>query len=404
MKQTTLILCIVVLLLAAGAGGWLYLSRRTAGEIHPVSKPVAAQNVGSLPTGTTEGSAGSRMKGQPKLKTALVTRGDIVEEVHAKGKLNPVIYATVGCAVPGTIQMLYAGGNSLVKENEPLAEIDPTQYIAALHSAQANMAYAQAALELAQVTVTRKTRLVTEHAAASADLDTAIANLHESQATLQISQANAETAQNNLNHCAVLSPVSGIVISCDAYQGETVSPGSPMFTIANDLSKMQIDTEVAESDIGQLKAGQPADFTVAAYPDHEFHGVVKQVSNAPITVDARVCYDVVVAVENGDQFWSDNNNRQELKPGMTAYISVKLTQKKNVLRVRNDALQFGANDNAERPKVRWGQNAACKVRIARSDMPKFTLQDVEVRVGMTDGVYSEVLDGLTEGEAVVCER
>jgi len=394
MNRTILIICIGVLLLAAGAGGWRYLPRRGIGEIQPVSKAVAGESA--------DGSVGVRTKGEAKVKTALVTRGDIIEEVRARGKLNPVIYATVGCAIPGTIQKLYAGRNALVKENEPLAEMDPTQYIAALHSAQANMAYAQAALELAQLTVTRKSRLVTEHAAASADLDTAISIFHESQASLQISQANAETAQNNLDHCAILSPVNGIVISCDAYQGETVGPGSPMFTVANDLSKMQLDTEVAESDVGQLRAGQAADFTVAAYPDHEFHGVVKQVCNAPMTVDNRVCYDVVVAMEGGDELWSGNNDRQELKPGMTAYISVKLNQKKNVLRVRNDALQFGADDDADRPKVRWGQNVACKIYVARSGTPTFTLEDV--RVGMTDGVYSEVLDGLKEGESVVCQR
>jgi HlyD family secretion protein len=147
---------------------------------------------------------------------------------------------------------------------------------------------------------------------------------------------------------------------------------------------------------------------VAAYPEHVFHGTVKQVGNAPMTVDSRVCYDVVVAVGTDDQIWSANNDRQELKPGMTAYINVKLAQKKNVLRVRNDALRFGpddvqqGDDAAAGPKVRWGQNAACKVYVARSGTPRITLEDV--RVGTTDGVYSEVLDGLKEGEAVVCER
>ena len=399
MKRATLVICFVLVLMAAGAGTWRYLSLPGAGNIQPVLKPLAADSSGL--------SVGDAIEDPSRLKTVSVTRGDIIEEVRAKGNLNPVVSATVGCEVPGTIQKLYADRNSLVRESQPLAEIDPTQYIATLHSAQANTAYAQAALELAQLTVTRKTQLVKEHAAADADLDTAIASFHEAQASLQISQANQETAQNNLDHCAILSPVNGIVIMCNAYRGETVGPGSPMFTVANDLSKMQIDTEVAESDIGQLRMGQAADFTVAAYPDHVFHGLVKQVGNASITVDNRVCYDVVVAVETSDQLWSDNNDKQELKPGMTAYISIKLSQKRNVLRVRNNALRFEADDMrqaddaAGKPRVRWGQNAACKVYVTRSGTPRPVLE--EVRVGTTDGKYSEVLDGLTEGELVVCE-
>jgi HlyD family secretion protein len=275
--------------------------------------------------------------------------------------------------------------------------------------AQANVAYAQAALELAQLTANRKQELVKDHAAAQADLDTALAALHQAQATLQIQKASLETAQINLDHCTITSPINGIVISRSVDVGETVAAAmnAPvLFTIANDLSKMQIDASVAEGDVGELQTGQTVNFSVDAYPYRTFHGLVAQVRNSPVTVQNVVTYDTVVSVNNDDQ---------KLKPGMTANLSVVIAQHPNALRIPNAALRFRPPETAAKlvPVIPGtpppNPQVPGKPRVKRDTSHTIYLlppgatkpTPAQVHLGITDGIYTEVLDGLHDADVVV---
>jgi HlyD family secretion protein len=367
------IIIIIVMALAVGAGGWWYWE-----QTHPPDV---------------------------KYQTGTITRGDVTQVVTATGQLNPVLNVTIGSQISGNILKLYGDYNSLVAANQVVAELDPAPYLASLHQAQANVAYAQAALELAQLTANRKQELVKEHAAPQADLDTAIANLHQAQATLQIQQANQETAQVNLDHCTITSPIKGIIISRSVNVGETVAAGTyapVLFTVANDLAKMQIDASVAEGDVGLLEPGQAVNFLVDAYPTRTFHGTVWQVRNSPTTVENVVTYDAVVSVNNDDL---------KLKPGMTANIQVTIAQDNNVLRIANAALRFrspdetpgtipatpapGATPSHPHEKHESGRTVYVLVNGSNKPMP------VQIHTGISDGVYTEVTDGLHEGDVVI---
>jgi len=360
---------IIVLALTAAGGGWWYWKQSRPQEV--------------------------------KYQTGAVTRGDVTQVVSATGQLNPVLNVTVGSQISGNIAKLFADYNSIVKANEVVAELDPAPYEATVHQAIANVAYAKAALELAQLTADRKAELVKEHAAAQADLDTAVANLHQAQATLQIQQANQETAQINLDHCTIASPIDGIVISRSVDVGETVaaSLNAPvLFTIANDLRKMQIDASVAEGDVGQLEIGQAVNFNVDAYPTRTFHGTVAQVRNSPSTVQNVVTYDTVVSVNNDDQ---------KLKPGMTANLFIVIAERPDVLKLPNAALRFhpsdsdgtpaGGAESTPRPHERHDGSHTIYILPAGEKKPA----PVQVHLGISDGIYTEVLDGLHEGDVVV---
>jgi HlyD family secretion protein len=368
------LIIVAILVLAAAAGGWWYWQQSHTEEI--------------------------------KYQTGTISRGDITQVVTATGQLNPVLNVTIGSQISGNILKLYGDYNTLVKENQVVAELDPAPYLASLHQAQANVAYAQAALELAQLTANRKQELVKEHAAPQADLDTAIANLHQAQATLQIQQANQETAQVNLDHCTITSPIKGIIISRSVNVGETVAAGTyapVLFTVANDLSKMQIDASVAEGDVGQLAPGQNVNFTVDAYPTRTFHGLVWQVRNAATTVENVVTYDAVVSVNNDDL---------KLKPGMTANIAVTIAQRTNVLKIPNAALRFRPPDEPEpatantpmpgatpppHPREKHDSSHTVYVLVTGAKKPV----PIQIHTGITDGIYTEVTDGLHDGDVVV---
>jgi HlyD family secretion protein len=344
-----------------------------------------------------------------KYQTVPITRGDVTQVVTATGQLNPVLNVTVGSQISGNILKLYADFNSQVKQNQIVAELDPAPYTASVHMADANVAYAKAALELAQLTANRKAELVKEHAAAQADLDTALANLHQAQATLQIQQASLETAQISLDHCSITSPVNGIVISRSVDVGQTVaaSLNAPvLFTVANDLSKMQIDANVAEADVGQVQEKQTVNFTVDAYPYRTFHGTVKQVRNSPVTVQNVVTYDTVVAVNNDDL---------KLKPGMTANISVVIAQRNNVVKIPNAALRFRLPEATPKlvavvPGTPPPGTQPAPVHGIKHDtshtiyvLPEAATKPspVPIHLGISDGIYTEVLDGLKEDDVVV---
>ncbi|MEI9897038.1 MAG: efflux RND transporter periplasmic adaptor subunit [Chthoniobacter sp.] len=350
----------------------------------------------------------------PQFMTAAITRGSLTKVVTATGTLNPVLNVTVGSQISGNIQSLNADWNTPVKAGQVVAQIDPAVYLAVVHQCQGDLANAKAALELAQLTAKRKQELVDQHAAPQADLDTAIATLHQAEATVQIKQANLEKAQVDVDHCTIYSPVDGIVISRSVDVGQTVAAAmnAPvLFLIANDLTKMQIDTNVAEADVGNIEVGQDVDFTVDAFPYRTFHGKVVQNRNAATTVQNVVTYDVVISVSNSDL---------KLKPGMTATVQVIISKKEDVLKIPNSALRIRTVDtDATPPPTAAPQptptpppvgkhTTSGRTHAERRERTVFIMppgggkpQPVPIKLGIDDLAFTEVTEGLKEGDVVV---
>src|SRR6202048_2180599 len=269
-------------------------------------------------------------------QTATVTRGPVTQAVTATGTLNPVLNVQVGSQVSGNIAKLFADFNSEVKAGQTVAQIDPALFQATVTQAEGDLANAQAALELTKLNATRTQALFAQKNSSQQDLDQAMANLHQAEAGVKIKQGALDKAKADLDHCTITSPVDGVVISRNVDVGQTVAASlqAPViFQIANDLTKMQIDSNVAEADVGAVGVDQDVAFKVDAFPTRTFHGKLVQVRNAPITVQNVVTYDTVIGVSNKDL---------KLKPGMTANVSIIVAQKDSVLQIKNAALRASA--------------------------------------------------------------
>ena len=346
--------------------------------------------------------------------TVAVTRGELTATVTATGTLNPVVNVTVGSQVSGRISKLYVDYNSPVTKGEVLAEIDPATYQAAVEQADADLANAKANLELQQAQFERNAELFTNKLVSGSDYDTAVATLDEAKAMVKIKEASLNNSKVNLNYCKIVSPVDGVVIQRAVELGQTVASSfntPTIFQIANDLTKMQIDSNVAEADIGGVVEGQSVEFGVDAYPLRTFHGTVAQVRNSPITVNNVVTYDTVISVTNADY---------KLKPGMTANVSVITAQREEALKISNVALRFRPPDNAvvltntvasgagtnevaggKGPRKGKGNRGVRTVYVLAGDESAPQLKAVPVKTGITDGIFTEVVDGLKEGDKIV---
>src|SRR6266567_1779281 len=345
-----------------------------------------------------------RNGGAANYQTATVTRGSITQAVTATGTLNPVVNVQVGSQVSGNIAKLFVDFNSQVKAGQVVAQIDPALFQATVTQAEGDLASSQAALELAKVNATRTQDLFARKTSSQADLDQAMANLHQAEANVKIKQGALDKAKADLDHCAIKSPVDGVVISRNVDVGQTVAASlqAPViFAIANDLTNMQIDSNVAEADIGVAAVGQNVDFTVDAFPSRTFHGKVVQVRNAPITVQNVVTYDTVVGVNNADL---------KLKPGMTANVSIIIEHKDNVVQLKNAALRYRPPDaaTAEQPKSTSSPSGQrpTGARERRPDRTVYVLsygrpKPVQIKTGISDGIMTEVTEGLKEGDRVV---
>jgi HlyD family secretion protein len=351
--------------------------------------------------------AGCWNSGGSHFQTATVTRGDITQSVTATGTLNPVVNVQVGSQVSGNVAKLFVDFNSDVKSGQTVAQIDPATFQATVTQAEGDLASFQAALELARLNATRAQSLVAKQSSAQADLDTALANLHQAKANVKIKEGALQKAKTDLEHCTITSPIDGTVISRSVDVGQTVAASlqAPViFTIANDLTKMQIDAAVAEADVGVVEVDQPVDFTVDAFPNRTFHGKVVQVRNAPTTVQNVVTYDSVIGVSNPDL---------KLKPGMTANVSIIIAHKDNVLKLANAALRYRPADASPSAAPSGAPNASRGIggkpgtgRERRTDRTVYVLrggktEPVQIKTGISDGISTEVTQGLKEGDAVV---
>src|SRR5438046_3778315 len=345
-----------------------------------------------------------RTDGAATYQTANVTRGPITQAVTATGTLNPVVNVQVGSQVSGNISKLFADFNSQVKAGQVVAQIDPALFQATVTQAEGDLASAQAALELARLNAKRTQDLFTRKTSSQADLDQAIASLHQAEANVKIKQGALDKAKADLEHCTITSPIDGVVISRSVDVGQTVAASlqAPIiFQIANDLTKMQIDSNLAEAGVGAVSVDQDVDFTVDAFPTRTFHGKVVQVRNAPITVQNVVTYDTVIGVSNPDL---------KLKPGMTANVSIIIAHKDNVLQLKNAALRFRppeaaasaqprstSSPNSQRPPAARERKPDRTVYVLSYGRPKA----VQIKTGISDGIVTEVTEGLKEGDRVV---
>jgi HlyD family secretion protein len=323
--------------------------------------------------------------------------GDVTQAVSANGTLNPVVLVNVGTQVSGTVKKLHVDFNDHVQAGQILLELDPALLTAQVRQDEANLNNAKASLELSELNEGRARTLWQQDSIAKQDFDTAV-QAHKS-AQAQVDQTAAQLAKDrtNLGYSVIRSPVAGVVVNRAVDLGQTVAASfqtPTLFQIAQDLRKMQIDSSFAEADIGNIKVGQPVQFTVDAFPDRTFNAAVRQVRLNPTTQQNVVTYDVVVAVDNPDQI---------LMPGMTAYVSVVVARHKSALLVPNAALRFKPPEGvAEIVKGKATEDKAQGASGTVFVMEKQRLRAIPVRLGISDGKFTEVLSGdVKDGDPLV---
>jgi HlyD family secretion protein len=367
---------------------------------------------------------GGRKKAEPKYRTAKVDRGDVTQTVTATGTLSAVTTVAVGSQVSGIIARLHADFNSQVKKGDLLAELDPTPFQERVNASRAGLEKAQVELRNTRIGLDRQQALRKEGLAPQADYDQARANYDSARASVQQAAAALKQAETDLKYTKILAPIDGVVVDRQYDVGQTVAASfqaPTLFTIAQDLTKMQVEADVSESDIGTIKVGQPVRFNVDAYPDRDFRGKVSQIRlNATVNQNV-VTYPVIVEVSNPDR---------SLRPTMTANVSVEVARVRDVLRIPNAALRWrpeareGASPEERAAAIgqggataaaarQVGQAAGGAGRRARGG-PRAT-QTVyklpagaeepaaaEVRTGISDGRVTQVVSGsVAEGETVV---
>lgn len=348
----------------------------------------------------------------PQFKTEKVTKGSISASVTATGTLSAVTTVAVGTQVSGTIKEIYVDYNSPVKKGQLIALIDPDTFQAQVNQARANLNLARANLIKAEVSLQDAERnfkryklLIEKELIARSEFDTAQTTLDSAKAQVEASRAQVNQAEASLNvaeinltHTRIISPVDGVVISRNVDVGQTVAASfqtPTLFSIAKDLTKMQVVSSIVEADIGMVKKGQSVEFTVDAYREHVFKGKISEVRIAPITVQNVVTYEVIILVDNQEH---------KLKPGMTANVSIIVDSKDDVLKIPNSALRFrmpeaGQQQKAQPQKEQRGKSGT-SVWVIKDGKPKRT----GIKIGISDGQYTEVVSGdIKEGDEVITD-
>lgn len=344
-------------------------------------------------------------------RTTTVTRGSVVRTVAATGTVNPVLTIIIGSYVSGVISDMYCDYNTRVSKGQLCAKIDARPYKAALDQAKGQLARDVAQFQGARLDLARYSVLNQQDSIARQAYDDQSALVRQLAGTVQIDRAAVENAQVNLDYTNITSPVEGTVVARNITIGQTVAASfqtPTLFLIATDLTKMQVDTNVSESDIGAVKLGDAAGFTVEAFADRPFQGKVAQVRQAPQTVQNVVTYDVVVAADNGDFL---------LKPGMTATVGIVTERRDDALRIPDQALRFaptGAPSTG--PGGAAMQHTSIQLKatpgLSRSTHPTreervWILRNVQpipiaITAGLDDGTYTEIVQGdLKPGDAVI---
>ena len=369
---------------------------------------------------------GTRRKADPKYRTAVVDKGNVTQVVTATGTLSAVTTVKVGSVVSGNVAALHADFNKQVKKGDLLAELDPVPFQEKVQQVQAALEKANVDARNAAIGLRRQKALWDQQLAAQADLDQAQANSDSARAAVGQAQASLAQAQTDLRNSRITAPIDGVVVDRQYDVGQPVAASftaPTIFTIAQDLTKMQVSADVSESDIGLCKVGQPVRFSVDAYPDQVFRGKIAQIRlNATVNQNV-VTYPVIIEVNNEDL---------ALRPSMTANITIDVATVKDVLRVPNAALRFRPEQTSAPPTpsveeraARTGggpgnANAARQFdqtagggKPRKADQRSQTVYEIaatgigepkpiEIHAGISDGRFTQVVSGgLKEGEAVV---
>jgi HlyD family secretion protein len=359
-----------------------------------------------------------------RYRTASVEKAAIVSIITATGTINPITTVQVGSQVSGMIESLHADFNSKVRAGQVVARIDPFPYRARRDQAEANLANANASVAKARTDLAQRKRemdrtkaLVGQQFVSQNEMDVALtayegaaAQLKLAEAAVKQAAAALEAAELDLKYTVIRSPVDGVVISRQVEVGQRISANfsiPTLFLIAEDVTKMQVDTNVSEADIGGITEGKEASFTVDAYPGELFHGKVRQVRNAPINIQNVVTYDVVVEVENPNF---------RLKPGMTANVSIVVARRDDTLKVPNAALRFTPGNRDVRPSSGAAAPAPSSLvgerSIGASGDGRLKLvwrlnesgdpESLAIQTGISDGLFTEAATSeLTEGDQVI---
>ena len=325
--------------------------------------------------------------------TVPVGRGVVARTVNATGTVNPVLTIIVGSYVSGVISEMYCDYNTRVRKGQVCARIDARPYKAALDQARGQLARDSAQLEGAQLNLTRYAVLKDQDSVARQVYDDQVALVHQLKGTVAIDRAAVETATVNLGYTNITSPVDGTVVARNITIGQTVAASfqtPTLFLIATDLTRMQVDTNVSESDIGAVKIGNDASFTVETFTDRSFPAKVTQVRQAPQTVQNVVTYDVVLTVQNADFL---------LKPGMTATVGITTDRRDAAVRIPDQALRFTPSELREDIRGSARESAGAKsdgrgarVWVLRQGKPT----PIAVTVGLDDDTFSELVRGALE--------
>lgn len=337
--------------------------------------------------------SGGKKEEQITFDTAAVAPANIMNSITATGTIEPVTSVTVGTQVSGIVSKLYVDYNSVVKKGQVIAELDKTNLMSQLNSAKTQLATAQSQLNYQTTNFNRYKTLYQKGLVAADDFDNA--KLSYTQAKEQVASAKEEVqrAQTNLGYATITSPIDGIVLSKSVEEGQTVAASfstPELFTIAQDLTNMQVVADVDEADIGDVKEGERVSFTVDAYPDDTFEGTVKQVRQEATTTNNVVTYEVVISAPNADL---------KLKPGLTANVTIYTAERKGVLSVPSKALRFTPQKETVGKMKIVDQTGNAKNKVWSIEGNSIVAH--KVNIGMTDGTNTQILNGISAGVKVV---
>lgn len=338
--------------------------------------------------------SGGKEKEEINFKQEKVSLQTLQNSVTATGTIEAVTSVTVGTQVSGIVNKLYVDYNSQVKKGQVIAELDKTNLLSELNTAKANMASAQSQLNYQNANMKRYQTLYKKGLVSADDYENALLTYRQAKEQVATAKEQVQRAQTNLGYATITSPIDGTVISKSVEEGQTVAASfntPELFTIAKDLTNMQVVADVDEADIGAVKEGDRVTFTVDAYPDDTFEGTVKQVRLQATTTNNVVTYEVVISAQNADL---------KLKPGLTANVTIYTQERTGVLAVANKALRFTPT------KETVGKDTKivdCKGKNKVWTLDGKTLTAHPVSIGQTDGMHTEITKGLKAGQQIVTE-
>ena len=338
--------------------------------------------------------SGGKKEEEINFKEEAVKTETLQNSVTATGTIEAVTSVTVGTQVSGIVNKLYVDYNSQVKKGQVIAELDKTNLLSELNTAKANLASATSNLSYQAANMNRYQTLYKKGLVSADEYENALLTYRQAKEQVASSKENVQKAQTNLGYATITSPIDGTVISKSVEEGQTVAASfntPELFTIAKDLTNMQVVANVDEADIGGVKEGDRVTFTVDAYPDDTFEGTVKQVRLEATTTNNVVTYEVVISAPNADL---------KLKPGLTANVTIYTQERSGILAVANKALRFTPTKETVGKDMKI---VDCKGKNKVWTLSDKTLTAHPVTIGQTDGVHTEIIKGIKKGQKIVTE-